>query len=67
MSAQPDYSDVPLQPGQPLSDSEKRLKALSDEMEKNQLGFLDQAGKPIGGAGAAIGLHQIDAERDREP
>ena len=47
MSNQSDYSGVPLQPGEPLNDSEKRLKALFDEMDKNQLNFLDQAGKRI--------------------
>ena len=36
-----------MQKGQPLSDSEKRLKALFDEMDKKQLDFLDQAGKRI--------------------
>ncbi len=45
MSTNTDLSDVPLQTGEPLSDSEKRLKALFDEMDKRQLDFLDQAGK----------------------
>jgi hypothetical protein len=47
MSTGLDYSDVPMQQGQKLSDSEKRLNALFDEMDKNQLDFLDQAGKRI--------------------
>jgi hypothetical protein len=47
MNTKLDYSDVPMQQGRPLSDSEKRLNALFDEMDKNQLDFLDQAGKRI--------------------
>ncbi len=42
MSAQP-----PILEGQPLSDEQKRLHALFDEMKKNQLTFLDEAGKRI--------------------
>jgi hypothetical protein len=41
------HPDIPLQPGEPLTDSEKRLQALFDEMESKQLDFLDQAGKRI--------------------
>jgi hypothetical protein len=40
-------SDLPMQKGQSLSDSEKRLHTLFDEMDKNQLDFLDQAGKRV--------------------
>jgi hypothetical protein len=47
MNKQNDNSDIPMQPGKPLSDSEKRLNALFDEMDKKQLEFLDQAGKRI--------------------
>ncbi len=46
MNAKPDY-DIPMQQGQPLTDAEKRLNALFDEMDKKQLDFLDQAGKRI--------------------
>jgi hypothetical protein len=42
MSAQP-----PILEGQPLSEEQKRLHALFDEMKKNQLTFLDEAGKRI--------------------
>ena len=37
----------PILPGKPLSDEHKRLLALFDEMKKNQLTFLDEAGKRI--------------------
>lgn len=47
MSTQPDHSEVPLQAGKPLSDAEKRLNELFDEMDKKQLDFLDQAGKRV--------------------
>ena len=47
MSTNLDYPDIPMQQGQPLSDSEKRLNALFDEMDKNQGDFLDQAGKRV--------------------
>lgn len=47
MSEQIVPPDVSMQPGQPPTDSEKRLKALFDEMDKNQFDFLDQAGKRI--------------------
>jgi hypothetical protein len=42
MSAEP-----PILPGKPLSDEHKRLLALFDELKKNQLTFLDEAGKRI--------------------
>lgn len=42
MSAQP-----PILEGKPLSDEQKRLNALFDEMKKNQLTFIDEAGKRI--------------------
>lgn len=38
---------IPMQQGQPLSDDDRRLKALFDDMRKGQLDFLDQAGKRI--------------------
>jgi hypothetical protein len=42
MSAEP-----PILAGKPLSDEQKRLNALFDEMKKDQLTFLDEAGKRI--------------------
>lgn len=42
MSVQP-----PILEGKPLNDEQKRLNALFDEMKKNQLTFLDEAGKRI--------------------
>ncbi len=41
MSVPPTYE------GQPLSDSDKRLVALFDELEKKQIDFLDEAEKRI--------------------
>jgi hypothetical protein len=38
---------APILEGRPLSDEQKRLVALFDELEKKQLDFLDQAGKRI--------------------
>ncbi|MFQ5344182.1 MAG: hypothetical protein ACE5F6_21780 [Anaerolineae bacterium] len=37
----------PILEGVPLTDEQKRLVALFDEMEKQQVDFLDQAGKRI--------------------
>jgi len=37
----------PTYEGQPLSDSDKRLVALFDELEKKQIDFLDEAEKRI--------------------
>jgi len=37
----------PILQGQPPSDEQNKLLALFDELEKGQLGFLDQAGKRI--------------------
>jgi hypothetical protein len=45
MSTNLDYSDVPMQKGQPLSDADKRLIASFIEIDKNQLNFLDKSGK----------------------
>jgi hypothetical protein len=42
MSDQP-----PILEGKPLSEEHKRLIALFDQMKKNQLTFLDEAGKRI--------------------
>jgi len=42
MSTQP-----PILEGKPPSEEQKRLNALFDEMKKNQLTFLDEAGKRI--------------------
>jgi len=47
MNDQPDYSGIPMQPGEPLSEADQRLSALFAEMDKNQFEFLDQAGKRI--------------------
>ena len=46
MSAQP-TENVPVYQGKSLSDEQKRLMALFDEMKKGQLSFLDEAGKRI--------------------
>ncbi len=40
-------SAPPIYEGQPLSDADKRLIALFDELEKKQIDFLDEAGKRI--------------------
>jgi hypothetical protein len=42
-----DRNEIPIQQGKPLSDADKRLKALFDEMDKQQFEFFDQAGKRI--------------------
>lgn len=42
MSSQP-----PILDGKPLSEEQIRLNALFDEMKKNQLTFLDEAGKRV--------------------
>jgi hypothetical protein len=47
MKAEIDFSEAPMQPGQPVSEAENRLKALFEEMDKNQLLFFDEAGKRI--------------------
>lgn len=39
--------EPPILDGKPLTDEQKRLNALFDEMKKNQLTFLDEAGKRI--------------------
>lgn len=44
MSVQPSN---PTYEGKPLNDEQKRLNALFDEMKKDQLSFLDEAGKRI--------------------
>ena len=46
MSGQPPETP-PVYPGQPLSDEQRRLIALFDELRKNQLTFLDEAGKRV--------------------
>lgn len=40
-------NDVPIYDGKPLTDEQKRLNTLFDEMKKEQLTFLDEAGKRI--------------------
>ena len=37
----------PILDGEPLSDADQRLLALFDELEKNQLTFLDEASKRL--------------------
>jgi hypothetical protein len=39
--------EPPILQGKPLTDEQKRLNELFDEMKKNQLTFLDEAGKRI--------------------
>jgi hypothetical protein len=39
--------NIPMQQGKPLSDDDRRLKALFDDMRKGQLDFLDQASKRV--------------------
>jgi hypothetical protein len=41
------HAQPPILEGQPLNDEQKRISALFDEMKKNQLIFLDEAGKRI--------------------
>jgi CDP-diglyceride synthetase len=40
-------NDIPVYDGQALDPEDARLKTLFDEMKKNQLTFLDEAGKRI--------------------
>ena len=40
-------SEPPILDGQPLNEEQIRLNALFDEMKKNHLTFLDEAGKRI--------------------
>jgi hypothetical protein len=40
-------NDIPVYPGEPLDPEDLRLRVLFDEMKKNQLTFLDEAGKRI--------------------
>ena len=47
MNNQIDYSQIPIEPGVPLTPEEERLFIMYDELRKGQLGFLDQAGKRI--------------------
>jgi hypothetical protein len=49
VSAQPGDAQSPITiiEGRPLSDENKRLLALRDEIEKNQLEYLDQSAKRI--------------------
>ena len=42
-----DAQDIPVYNGEELDDEDIRLKTLFDEMKKNQLTFLDEAGKRI--------------------
>ena len=47
MSDQPESPNIPISKGKELTDEQKRLNALFDEMKKGQLDFIDQAGKRI--------------------
>jgi len=38
---------IPILEGEPLSAEDKRLIALFDQLETNQIGFLDEAGKRV--------------------
>lgn len=40
-------NDIPVYQGRPLTDEQKRLNTLFDEMRKGQLAFIDEAGKRI--------------------